>query len=75
MAGARPVGKPFDIPKQLVWDAYLKVAANRGAAGVDRQSVADFAQDEKNNLYKIWNRMASGSYFPAPGQAVHSASR
>ena len=70
MAGARPVGKPFDIPKQLVWDAYLKVAANRGAAGVDRQSLADFAQDEKNNLYKIWTRMASGSYFPAPVRAV-----
>lgn len=70
MVDARPVGKPFDIPKQLVWEAYLKVRANKGAAGVDRQSLADFAQDEQNNLYKIWNRMASGSYFPAPVRAV-----
>lgn len=70
MVDARPVGKPFDIPKQLVWDAYLKVQANKGAAGVDRQSLADFAQDERNNLYKIWNRMSSGSYFPAPVRAV-----
>ena len=70
MVDARLVDKPFDIPKQLVWDAYLKVQANKGAAGVDRQSLADFAQDERNNLYRIWNRMASGSYFPAPVRAV-----
>lgn len=62
--------KPFDIPKMLVWEAYLKVKANKGAAGVDRQSLADFAQDEKKNLYKIWNRMSSGSYFPPPVRAV-----
>lgn len=70
MVDARPTGKPFDIPKQLVWDAYLKVRANDGAAGVDRQSLAEFEQDEKNNLYKLWNRMSSGSYFPAPVRAV-----
>jgi RNA-directed DNA polymerase len=56
-------GKAFDIPKTLVWEAYLKVRSNKGAAGVDRQSLADFARDEKKNLYKIWNRMSSGSYF------------
>src|SRR3954471_24562754 len=63
-------GKAFDIPKTLVWEAYLKVRANKGAAGVDRQSLADFAQDEKKNLYKIWNRMSSGTYFPPPVRAV-----
>jgi len=63
-------GKAFDISKTLVWEAYLKVKSNKGAAGVDRQSLADFAQDEKKNLYKIWNRMSSGSYFPPPVRAV-----
>jgi RNA-directed DNA polymerase len=62
--------KPFDISKQLVWAAYQKVKANAGAAGIDGQSLADFAQDERNNLYKIWNRMSSGSYFPPPVKAV-----
>src|SRR3954447_13802270 len=65
-----PSGKSFDIPKLLIWEAYQKVRANKGAAGVDRQSLADFAQDEKKNLYKIWNRMSSGSYFPPPVRAV-----
>jgi len=64
------LGKSFDIPKMLIWEAYLKVKANKGAAGVDRQSLADFAQNERKNLYKIWNRMASGSYFPAAVRAV-----
>lgn len=63
-------GKPFDIPKMLIWAAYQKVKSNKGAAGVDRQSLEDFAQDEKKNLYKIWNRMSSGSYFPPPVKAV-----
>ena len=63
-------GKAFDISKDLVWKAYLKVKANKGAAGIDGQSLADFAQDEKNNLYKIWNRMSSGSYIPPPVKAV-----
>jgi RNA-directed DNA polymerase len=48
-----PSSKPFQIPKQLVWEAYRRVAANKGAAGVDGQSVADFEKDLKNNLYKI----------------------
>ena len=59
-----PPGKPFDISKQEVWQAYLKVAANKGAAGVDMVGLEEFESDLKNNLYKIWNRMSSGSYFP-----------
>jgi RNA-directed DNA polymerase len=62
--------KPFCIPKQSVWEAYRKVAANKGAPGVDGQSLAAFESDLKNNLYKIWNRMSSGSYFPPPVRAV-----
>jgi len=58
--------KSFDISKQAVWDSYLKVKSNQGAAGVDHQSIAIFEEDLKNNLYKIWNRMSSGSYFPPP---------
>jgi len=61
-----PDGKSFSIPKQLVWEAYQQVKANRGAAGVDRQSIEDFEKDLRNNLYKIWNRMSSGTYFPPP---------
>ena len=64
------VAKPFDIPKRLVWDAYKRVKANRGAAGVDNQSIEDFDCKRDKNLYRIWNRMASGSYFPPPVQAV-----
>jgi hypothetical protein len=59
-----PAGKPFEIPKQEVWDAWLKVKANGGAPGADGQSIEDFEADLKNNLYKVWNRMSSGSYFP-----------
>jgi RNA-directed DNA polymerase len=62
--------KPFAIPKQLVWEAYQRVVANKGAAGVDGVSVADFEADLRGNLYKIWNRMSSGSYFPPPVLAV-----
>lgn len=62
--------KPYAIPKQLVWVAYKKVKANRGAAGVDGQSLAAFEKDLKNNLYKLWNRMSSGSYFPPPVRLV-----
>ena len=58
--------KSFDISKQTVWDSYLKVKSNQGAAGVDQQSIAMFEEDLKDNLYKIWNRMSSGSYFPPP---------
>jgi retron-type reverse transcriptase len=62
--------KPFDIPKQLVWEAYRAVAANKGAPGVDVVTLGDFESDLKNNLYKIWNRMSSGSYFAPPVRAV-----
>ena len=62
--------KPYAIPKQIVWEAYKKVKANRGAAGVDGQSLADFEKDLKGNLYKLWNRMSSGSYFPPPVRLV-----
>lgn len=62
--------KSFAIPKGLVWEAYRRVAANKGAAGVDGQSIEDFEADLKGNLYKIWNRMSSGSYFPPPVMAV-----
>ena len=65
-----PKAKPFVIPKQLVWDAYQRVKANRGAAGVDGESLAAFEQDLKGNLYKVWNRMSSGSYFPPPVRLV-----
>lgn len=63
-------GKPFDISKQEVWDAWVKVKGNQGAPGVDGQSVAAFETDLKNNLYKIWNRMSSGTYFPPAVLAV-----
>ena len=62
--------KPFSIPKQLVWRAYLAVRSKGGAAGVDNQSLEEFEHDLKNNLYRIWNRMCSGSYFPPPVKAV-----
>lgn len=62
--------KPFDISKQVVWDAYKRVKANKGAAGIDEESISKFEEDLKDNLYKIWNRMSSGSYFPPPVKAV-----
>src|ERR1700760_1419864 len=58
--------KPFDISKREVWEAFKRVKANQGAAGVDRQSIAAFEADLSNNLYKLWNRLSSGSYFPPP---------
>ncbi len=65
--------KPFDIPKQQVWEAYRRVAANKGAPGVDEVALEDFESDLKNNLYKVWNRMSSGSYFPPPVKGVEIA--
>jgi RNA-directed DNA polymerase len=62
--------KPFSISKQVVWKAYKRVKANKGAAGVDGESIAEFEKDLKNNLYKLWNRMFSGSYFPPPVRSV-----
>ena len=62
--------KPFGIPKQLVWEAYQRVRANQGAPGVDGVSLAEFESNLRGNLYKIWNRMSSGTYFPPPVRAV-----
>jgi len=62
--------KPFSISKWEVWEAYKRVKANKGAAGVDEQTMAEFERDLKGNLYKIWNRMSSGSYFPSPVRTV-----
>jgi RNA-directed DNA polymerase len=63
-------GKPFAIPKQLVWQAWKRVKANGGAAGADGVTVAVFEAGLADNLYKIWNRMSSGTYFPPPVRAV-----
>jgi RNA-directed DNA polymerase len=63
-------GKPFAISKWEVWEAWEKVKANKGAPGVDGRSIGDFEADLKDNLYRIWNRMSSGSYFPPPVLAV-----
>lgn len=62
--------KPFEISKRVVWDAYKRVKANKGAAGIDDVSIEGFEEDLKGNLYKLWNRMSSGSYFPPPVKAV-----
>ena len=66
----RASGKPFQISKQEVWDAWLKVKGNQGAPGADGQSIEAFGKDLKGNLYKVWNRMSSGTYFPPPVKAV-----
>jgi group II intron reverse transcriptase/maturase len=66
-------GKPFEVSKSEVWEAYRQVRANEGAPGVDELSIAAFEADLKNNLYRIWNRMSSGSYFPPPVKAVEIA--
>jgi group II intron reverse transcriptase/maturase len=63
-------GKPFEISKRLVWEAWEKVRANKGAPGVDGVSIAEFESDLKGSLYKIWNRMSSGTYFPPSVRAV-----
>ena len=63
-------GKPFQITKLEVWDAWVKVKGNQGAPGVDGEPIEAFEKDLRNNLYKIWNRMSSGTYFPPPVLAV-----
>ena len=70
MSESKSQVKPFDIPKGMVWEAYRRVKANKGAPGVDGQSIEQFERDLKNNLFKLWNRMSSGSYFPPPVRAV-----
>lgn len=62
--------KHFDIPEQLIWKAYKQVFKNKGAAGVDEITIAKFNEDLKGNIYKLWNRMSSGSYFPQPLKVV-----
>jgi RNA-directed DNA polymerase len=70
MDEAKAQAKSFDISKAEVWAAWEKVRGNQGAAGVDGVSVAEFEKDLKNNLYRIWNRMSSGTYFPPEVKAV-----
>ncbi len=62
--------KPFDIPKALVWEAYKQIKANKGGAGVDRESLEDFDKKMSKNLYKLWNRLSSGSYMPPAVRGV-----
>jgi len=66
----RPEDKSFAIPKLLVWEAWRQVKANKGAPGVDGQDLDEFEADLENNLYKVWNRMSSGTWFAAPVRAV-----
>ena len=70
MGELKAAGKPFQISKRAVWEAYEKVKENNGAPGVDAVSIGEFEKDLKGNLYKIWNRMSSGTYFPPPVRAV-----
>ncbi len=62
--------KPYSIAKRTVWEAYQHVKANRGTAGIDEETIAMFEQHRSKNLYKLWNRMSSGSYFPPPVRQV-----
>ncbi len=62
--------KPFPVTKRQVWEAYKRVKANKGGAGVDGQTLEEFEQEVGDNLYKLWNRMASGSYMPPPVKRV-----
>ncbi|GDY34072.1 group II intron reverse transcriptase/maturase [Gandjariella thermophila] len=66
----KSTGKPFAISKWEVWEAYRQVKANKGGSGVDGCSIEEFESDLKNNLYRVWNRMSSGSYFPPAVKAV-----
>src|SRR5258708_3880015 len=66
----RAANKTFYIDKRLVYEAYKAVKSNRGAAGVDEQTIEQFEADLSGNLYKIWNRMSSGSYFPPPVRVI-----
>ena len=70
MTSTDTTNKPFEIEKRRVYEAYKAVKSNRGAPGVDGQTIEAFEKDLKGNLYRIWNRMSSGSYFPPPVRAV-----
>ena len=67
---SKPDGKPFAISKRLVWEAWRRVKDNKGVAGVDEESIQAFEENLRGNLYKVWNRMSSGSYIPPPVRAV-----
>ena len=67
---SEPKPKSFEISKWAVWEAYRRVKANKGAAGVDEQSIEEFEENLHGNLYKLWNRLSSGSYMPPPVRAV-----
>jgi RNA-directed DNA polymerase len=75
--GEEPVqtAKPFMISTRMVWEASKRVKAKQGAAGVDEESLADFEGNLAHNLYKLWNRLASGSDFPPPVRTVMSPKR
>ena len=75
MNSANTTNKPFVIDKRLVYEAYKAVKSNKGGAGVDGQTIEQFEADLKGNLYKLWNRMSSGSYFPPPVRAVPIAKK
>ena len=66
----KPKDKPFAIPESMVWVAWRQVKDNKGAPGVDGEDLEAFEADLEGNLYKIWNRMSSGTYFPPPVRAV-----
>lgn len=66
----RQMAKPFEIPKRILWEAGKRVTANNGAPGVDRESIQSFEGNLGPNLYKLWNRMSSGSYYPSPVRQV-----
>ena len=70
MGKLKAQGKPFDISKREVWEAFQEVKKNKGAPGVDGVTIEEFEADLKNNLYKIWNRLSSGTYFPPPVRMV-----
>jgi RNA-directed DNA polymerase len=70
MTSTDTTNRPFTIEKRRVYEAYKAVKSNNGAAGVDGQTIEQFEADLEGNLYKIWNRMSSGSYFPPPVRAV-----
>ena len=70
MSKSGPEGKSFQIPKQLVWEAYGGSRRRRVQPGWTGSTIAEFEEDLRNNLYRIWNRMSSGTYFPAPVRAV-----
>ena len=70
MDGPKRKVKSFEIPKRLVYEAWEKVRDNAGAPGVDAVNIERFESSLRANLYKLWNRMSSGSYFPSPVRAV-----